>query len=156
MCVLNDKWIFKHGPDIIQPFKATQVNPASYDLRIGTRYYNIVNEREFIIGSGGLTLFPGEFILAETVEEVHMPEDVAGTVLMKSSWARMGLNHLTAGLIDPGFRGKITLEFHAAAEVTLKANSRIVQIVFHKLNEKAVQPYRGKYQGQRGVQPAIF
>lgn len=156
MCILNDAWIFKHGPDIIEPFKATQVNPASYDLRIGSRYRKPDYEEEFLIGSGGLTLFPGEFILTATVEEVHIPDDVLAFVYMKSTWARAGLNHLMAGVIDPGFHGVITLELHAAAEVTIKPNARIVQIVFHRLNEKAKSPYNGRYQGQTTATPAKF
>lgn len=97
---------------------------------------------------------PGNFILATTLERISVPKDLVARVEGRSTFARLGLVvHITAGFIDPGFEGQITLEMvnHGPHRIYLKPGMRICQICFEKLDAPAVNPYHGKYQGQRGV-----
>ena len=118
------------------------LGPAGYDVRIAQ----------------SLVLWPGRFVLASTIEQFIMPDDLLGVVHDKSSWARLGLACQNT-VIEPGWRGFLTLELtmHAWRFLRLKAGSPIAQIVFHRLEEATEAPYRGKYQDQRaGPQPTIF
>lgn len=98
-------------------------------------------------------LDPGEFVLATTRETVHIPQDLCGEVWGKSSLARLGIQiHITAGLIDPGFTGQITLEIKNQGnyQVWLGAGMKIAQLVVKQVNGCS-KPYSGKYQNQQGV-----
>jgi dCTP deaminase len=75
---------------------------------------------------------------------------MAGAVYLKSSMARLGLDHALAGWVDPGFEGNLTLELHAHREITLHAGQRVVQIVLFDIDQTALRPYSGKYKGQVG------
>jgi dCTP deaminase len=107
----------------------------------------------------GYPMRPGQFLLASTVEKVHIPTDMCAQVNGKSSWGRLGLTvHVTAGFIDPGFKGRITLELANLSEetITLKPHLPICQLVFMPLSSPAERPYGHKdlgshYQGQTGV-----
>lgn len=104
-------------------------------------------------------LCPGEFALGSTRESVNVPNDLVGFVHGKSSWARKGLLvHVTAGLLDPGFRGNITLELKNVGHesLNLEAGMRIAQLTFQQLTSPAMHPYGSPgldshYQDQRGV-----
>src|SRR5690606_10251661 len=113
---------------------------------------------EFIIDEGAaFTLHPGEFALGSTVERVRVPPDLVARVEGRSSIGRIAVVvHATAGFIDPGFDGEITLELSnlGRCAVKLYPGMRISQVVFHTMTSPAERPYgpsRGsKYQGQTG------
>ena len=136
---------------MIQPFHERQkaggmtfgLSPAGYDVRIAET----------------VTLQPGQFILASTLEAFHMPDNVIGFVHDKSTWARMGIA-VQNTVIEPGWRGKsLTLEIsnHGSAPAEILKGTPIAQIVFHRLEEQTMQPYNGRYQDQAaGPQGALL
>ncbi|PPF17655.1 MULTISPECIES: dCTP deaminase [unclassified Rathayibacter] len=103
-------------------------------------------------------LHPGEFVLGSTYEEVSLPDDIAARLEGKSSLGRLGLlTHSTAGFIDPGFTGHVTLELSnvATLPITLWPGMKIGQMCFFRLSSPAEKPYgsaeySSRYQGQRG------
>jgi dCTP deaminase len=108
-------------------------------------------------------LHPGEFVLGSTLERVRLPEDVAARLEGKSSLGRLGLlTHSTAGFVDPGWNGDLTLELSNVANlpITIYPGMKIGQIAFLRLTSPAEKPYgaeRGsKYQGQRGPTPSRY
>ena len=138
-------------------FDPEHLNPASYDLtlspviRASTGLKGILDvaaiepgyTRVLEMGENGMVLFPGEFILAATNEVVTIPQDLAARVEGKSSLGRIGLAvHITAGFIDPGFHGSITLEIVnlLGRPIRLRPNMRIAQIAFIRM---AARPFRG-------------
>ena len=104
---------------------------------------------------------PREFLLGSTRETVHIPNDLLARVEGKSSWARRGLMvHVTAGFIDPGFRGQITLELYNLSTVTqvILVGSRVAQLALEELDRPADRPYGSPglgshYQDQQGATP---
>lgn len=150
---------------LVSPFLPELVNPASLDVRLGENLlvelptttslvpYSIAGhtkEKPFM-------LQPHEFVLAETVEEFNFPDCVAGQLALKSSRAREGIEHLLAGYIDPGYKGRLTLELQNARSmhaVPLWPGMRIAQIVFHKMSMLPGKSYSmtGRYQGDTAVQ----
>lgn len=104
---------------------------------------------------------PGEFLLASTRETVSIPNDLLARVEGKSSWARRGIMvHVTAGFIDPGFRGQITLELYNLSNVThtILVGSRVAQLALEELDRPADRPYGSPglgshYQDQQGATP---
>ena len=94
---------------------------------------------------------PHSFLLATTKEYIELPSNLSAFVEGRSSIGRMGLFIQNAGWVDAGFKGKITLELYNAnaLPIQLKADSRICQLVFCKMDQPAKQPYVGKYQGQQ-------
>lgn len=111
------------------------------------------------VTSGGCVLYPGQFVLASTIERVKLPHDLVGHVDGKSSLGRLGLLiHATAGFIDPGFEGQITLELSNVSPFPIRLNvgMRICQVSFTYLDRPAERPYghpalNSKYQGQSGA-----
>jgi dCTP deaminase len=109
-------------------------------------------------GDEAFVLHPGEFVLASTYEVVSLPDDVAARLEGKSSLGRLGLlTHSTAGFIDPGFSGHVTLELSnvATLPITLWPGMKIGQLCFFRLSSPAEHPYGSgqhgsRYQGQRG------
>ncbi len=107
-------------------------------------------------------LHPGEFVLASTYEVITLPDDIAGRLEGKSSLGRLGLlTHSTAGFIDPGFSGHITLELSNVANLPVKLypGMKIGQLCLIKLSSAAEYPYGSavygsRYQGQRGPTPS--
>jgi dCTP deaminase len=151
-----------------------QIQPASVDLRIGTRFILFRHARTPYIDplaqdaadyteameigeDERFILHPGEFVLAATKERVRLPDDLVGRVDGRSSIGRLGLQmHATAGFIDPSFEGNITLELSNVGRmpVALHPNMRVCQISFEPLSSPAERPYgvgrQSKYQGQSG------
>lgn len=134
--------------------------PASLDIRLGEVEKNpctcyLCTED----GEVGWRIMPGDFVLASTLEEVLLPDDIAARVEGKSSLGRLGLAvHITAGFIDPGFRGQITLELKNMGneEIMLRKGQYVAQLSFHQLMSRARRPYgsaglNSHYQNQRGV-----
>jgi len=107
-------------------------------------------------------LHPGEFVLGSTYEVITLPDDVAARVEGKSSLGRLGLlTHATAGFIDPGFSGHVTLELSNVATLPIKLwpGMKIGQLCFFRLSSPAENPYGSekygsRYQGQRGPTPS--
>lgn len=141
--ILNDVHIRRlaHRDRMIFPFEERTYNngmsfglsPAAYDCRVDQDIW----------------LCPGRFVLASTMEEFRIPADVQAIVHDKSSWARLGVT-VQNTVIDPGFRGYITLEIamHGLKVLKIKRGTAICQMVFHRLIEPAEKPYDGKYQDQ--------
>lgn len=158
----------------IEPYEKDNVEPASVDLRLGTEHKlvrargpasnNVVDAASDTTDGlvydeleSPLIVSPGAFILTTTLERVEIPDDIVAHVLGRSSLGRLGISvHQTAGYIDPGFTGDITLELsnHGPAPVSLEPGQRICQIVFEKLSSKAERPYGhegSQYQNQSGA-----
>lgn len=161
----------------INPFNEENVQPASYDVCLADRVYIFARDHNkvidpFVVEPLGYTetlterykLDPGKFILASTVETVELPDNVSGRIEGKSSLARLGLIvHVTAGFIDPGFEGQITLELYNmnSSPIWLYPGMRIAQISFTYLHTRAIKPYgsdglNSKYQNQTGPQPSRY
>lgn len=98
-------------------------------------------------------LLPGQFVLATTMEYVSLPDNLTAFVEGRSSLGRLGLFIQNAGWVDPGFQGEITLELFNAnrCAIELKAGRRVGQLVFAEMDDTALKPYNGKYQGQKGA-----
>lgn len=145
-----------HGDIGISPFNPeVQLQPASVDLTLGN--LAVVDDVTYDLTDGGLWLLVNRFALVSTQETVTLSDYVAAKVEGKSSLARLGLLvHFTAGFIDPGFSGQITLELMPFKErIFLKPGMKISQICFFELSSPAVRPYGtkslgSKYQGQAG------
>lgn len=144
-----------------------QVQPASVDLRLQGELHVFEQsdepldtreeaEPEEVRTGEELILYPGEFAIASTVEEVEIPDYLSAEVKGRSSIGRLGFHIHTAGWVDPGFEGQITLELvnHSPRPVILHSDMRVCQIVFNMLSSPAETPYgekaNSKYQGQKG------
>jgi dCTP deaminase len=158
----------------IDPFDADLVQPSSVDVRCDRRFRVFENHRYPIIDpkepQADLTteveasqedpfiLHPGEFVLGTTLETIRLGDDVVARLEGKSSLGRLGLLiHSTAGFIDPGFRGQVTLELSNVANlpIAIYPEMKIGQISFYQMTTPADHPYGSaslgsKYQGQSG------
>ncbi len=139
MAVLSDVDIEKRlrsGSLVLTPFDNECLNGAGYDLRLGM----------------DVIILPGEHRLVATLERIELGDDLAGTLHIRSSLARSGIMASLA-LVDPGFRGQLTISlFNAGAEnVSMNKNDRFLQMALHQLSRKSHRPYRGKYQNSQGV-----
>ncbi|HEX8864585.1 MAG TPA: dCTP deaminase [Lentzea sp.] len=166
------------GRLLLEPFDVEMVQPSSIDVRLD-RFFRVFNNTKYThidpsMQQDELTslvetqdgepfvLHPGEFVLGSTYEMVTLPDDLAGRLEGKSSLGRLGLlTHSTAGFIDPGFSGHITLELSNVANlpITLHPGMKIGQLCLFKLSSPAEHPYGSKqagsrYQGQRGPTPS--
>jgi dCTP deaminase len=138
MATLSDRDILaalERGAIKITPFSATSLSPAGYDLRAGAAY----------------TIQRGNLELVHTMERVELPADIAGQILIRSSFAREGLVGSFA-LVDPGFRGQLTLAFlnMGEADAAIAEGERVAQIVLTRLESPAEKPYKGRYQDSKG------
>ncbi len=165
--ILSDKTIrekMKAGTLQIEPIEEGQVQPASVDIRLGNTFsivedspsgkITLVDEICYkTIESDTYVLLPGQFVLATTMEYIVLPNDLTAFVEGRSSLGRMGLFIQNSGWVDAGFEGEITLELYNAnrCAIELKAGHRVGQLVFAQMDFEAENPYRGKYQGQRGA-----
>ncbi len=148
----------------ITPLDKEQVQPASVDIRLGNTF-SIVEDlstgiitlkdevRYKTINTDTYILLPGQFVLATTMEYVSLPDNLTAFVEGRSSLGRLGLFIQNAGWVDPGFQGEITLELFNAnrCAIELKAGRRVGQLVFAEMDDTALKPYNGKYQGQKGA-----
>lgn len=154
MSFLSNTTLRKLGPDIIHPFTVENVEPCSVDFTLAEV---AVNNTFFNDPVGEWLIYPGQRKLASTIERVELPAHIGARVEGKSTWGRRGLFiHVTAGWIDAGFCGNITLELYCISEVpiTLQYGQKICQLAFFFLDQPADPPYNGKYQGQVGVTEA--
>jgi dCTP deaminase len=162
----------------LDPFEPGLVQPSSIDVRLD-RMFRVFNNVKYThidpsLQQDDLTaavetpdgepfvLHPGEFVLGSTLEVVTLPDDLAARLEGKSSLGRLGLvTHSTAGFIDPGFSGHVTLELSNLANlpITLWPGMKIGQICVFRLSSPAEHPYGSakygsRYQGQRGPTPS--
>ena len=164
----------------LDPFDAEMLQPSSIDVRLDRFFRVFVNTKYTHIdpaqqqddltslvepdGDEPFVLHPGEFVLGATFEQVSLPDDLAGRLEGKSSLGRLGLlTHSTAGFIDPGWDGHVTLELSNVANlpITIYHGMKIGQLSFVQLTEPAEKPYGSgglgsKYQGQKGPTPSRY
>lgn len=132
----------------------SHVQPSSLDVNLGTNFKFQGDEdwEDFDLEEGdSFDIQPGEFMLATTQRCYNIPNNIAAQLTGRSTLGRQGVTvHVTAGFIDPGFRGHITLEMHNVSKwpVSLAVGDRIGQLVFHKLSNECDEPYKGQYQNQ--------
>ncbi|HAM25017.1 MAG TPA: dCTP deaminase [Actinobacteria bacterium] len=166
------------GRVVLDPYDAGMVQPSSVDVRLD-RFFRVFENHRYPhidpaeeqqdltrmvepFGDEPFILHPGEFVLASTYEVVTLPDDIAGRLEGKSSLGRLGLlTHSTAGFIDPGFSGHITLELSNVATLPVKLwpGMKIGQLCLIRLSSPAEHPYGSaqygsRYQGQRGPTPS--
>ncbi len=150
----------------------TQIGEASVNVRLGTRFRLLRRtqdsgldpqtvaqssvergQEEIVVPIGQpLWLHPGQFVLGATLEYLRFPKDLAADVVGRSSWGRVGLLVATAVMIQPGYRGTLTLELvnHGDGPIALYPGSRIAQLVVSPVLEPSVASYAGKYVGSTG------
>ena len=170
--VLSDRTIrecLSSGRLVIDPYDPSLVQPSSVDVRVSSEFRVFHNNRRPFIdvrrplddltdvvrmnGDEPFILHPGEFVLGSTLERIAIPDDLVARLEGKSSLGRLGLLiHSTAGYIDPGWDGQITLELSNVARlpITIYPGMPIGQISFLTLTTPVDHPYRGKYLGQSG------
>ena len=166
------------GRVVLDPYDASMIQPSSVDVRLD-RYFRVFENHRYphidpaeeqpdltrLVESGddeAFILHPGEFVLASTYEVITLPDDIAGRLEGKSSLGRLGLlTHSTAGFIDPGFSGHVTLELSNVATLPIKLwpGMKIGQLCLFRLSSPAEHPYGSavygsRYQGQRGPTPS--
>jgi dCTP deaminase len=181
--VLSDRTIKRllaEGRIEIDPYDAALLQPSSVDVRVD-RYFRVFHNARYpfidvkepqddltelveVDGETPFILHPGEFVLGSTLERIRLPDDLVGRLEGKSSLGRLGLLiHSTAGFIDPGWDGHVTLELSNVANlpITIYHGMKIGQLSFVQLSEPAETPYGAgelgsKYQGQAGPTPSRY
>ncbi len=163
---------------VIEPYDQAMIQPSSIDFRLD-RFFRVFENHRYPhidpaadqsdltrevepAGDEPFILHPGEFVLGSTFEVVTLPDDLAARVEGKSSLGRLGLlTHATAGFVDPGFSGHVTLELANVATLPIKLypGMKIGQLCFFRLSSPAEHPYGSakygsRYQGQRGPTPS--
>lgn len=183
MSLLSDHEIIREvgaGEIGIEPFVTDHVNPASYDLTLAAEIRSPLVAAPGLVmppldvkkiepgyteavtmSDEGVVLEPGYFILATSEEYVRIPRMLAARAEGKSSLGRIGLMvHVTAGYIDPGFEGQVTLEIYNCLPrpIILRAGMRIAQLAFFRMSHTPINVYgvTGHYQGQRGPTESRF
>jgi dCTP deaminase len=166
------------GRIALEPYDADMIQPSSIDFRLD-RFFRVFENHRYVhidpaedqsdltrivepVGDEPFILHPGEFVLGSTYEVVTLPDDLAARVEGKSSLGRLGLlTHATAGFIDPGFSGHVTLELANVATLPIKLypGMKIGQLCFFRLTSASEHPYGSakygsRYQGQRGPTPS--
>lgn len=181
--ILSDRTIREElaaGRIVIDPLDAQCIQPSSVDLRLDKLFRVFLNHTMPVIDvkkdlsdltrmveiddGDAFILHPGEFVLGSTAEAISLPDDLVARIEGKSSLGRLGLLiHSTAGFIDAGFSGHITLELSNVANlpITLYPGMKIGQVSFLKMTTPADVPYGSsavgsKYQGQRGPTPSRY
>lgn len=177
MSILSDRDIsaeISAGRVRLDPFDPALIQPASVDVCLD-RYFRLFDNHKYSVidpatdqpeltrlvevdPTEPFVLHPGEFVLAATLERVALPDDIAARLEGKSSLGRLGLlTHSTAGFIDPGFSGHVTLELSnvATLPITLWPGMKIGQLCFFRMTSASQSPYGSagnlnRYQGQRG------
>ena len=175
--LISDRDIRRHldsGRVHLEPYDPAMVQPASVDVRLD-RWFRLFDNHKYahidpsqeqpdltrlveVAPDEPFVLHPGEFVLGATYEKVTLPDDVAARLEGKSSLGRLGLlTHSTAGFIDPGFSGHVTLELSNMATLPIKLwpGSKVGQLCFFQLSSATEHPYGSgaygnRYQGQRG------
>ena len=175
--VLSDRSITRlidEGRIVIDPYDPALMQPASLDVRVD-RFFRVFRNSRYpfidvktqqedltelveVDHDEAFILHPGEFVLGSTLERIRLPDDLVARLEGKSSLGRLGLLiHSTAGFIDPGWDGHVTLELSNVANlpITIYPDMKIGQISFMQMSEPATTPYGAssigsKYKGQKG------
>ena len=175
--LLSDRDIrseLESGRIALDPYEPAMIQPSSIDVRLD-RFFRLFDNHKYAVidpaedqpdltrlveveADESLILHPGEFVLGSTFEAVTLPDDVAARLEGKSSLGRLGLlTHSTAGFIDPGFTGHVTLELSNVATLPIRLwpGMKIGQMCFFRLSSPSEHPYGSsvygsRYQGQRG------
>ena len=162
----------------LDPLSRDMIQPSSIDVRLD-KFFRVFDNHKYphidpaadqsdltreveVNSDETFVLHPGEFVLGSTYEVVSLPDDIAARLEGKSSLGRLGLlTHSTAGFIDPGFSGHVTLELANVATLPIKLypGMKIGQLCFFRLSSPADNPYGSakygsRYQGQRGPTPS--
>ena len=181
--VLSDRTIrrlLEEGRIGIDPYDESLVQPSSVDVRVD-RFFRVFHNARYpfidvkepqeeltelveIADDQPFILHPGEFVLGSTLERLQLPDDLVARLEGKSSLGRLGLLiHSTAGFVDPGWDGHVTLELSNVANlpITIYYGMKIGQLSFVQLSEPAERPYGAdalgsKYQGQQGPTPSRY
>jgi dCTP deaminase len=181
--ILSDRTIREYldaGTIVIDPLDPGAVQPSSVDVRLDHRFLVFRNHTRGLIDvkedlsdltesveasdSDPFILHPGEFVLGSTLERIALPDDLVARLEGKSSLGRLGLLiHSTAGFVDAGWDGQITLELSNVANlpITLYPGMKVGQVSFMKMTTPADNPYGSgiigsKYQGQVGPRPSQY
>ena len=168
------------GRIVVDPLDESCIQPSSIDVKVSNLFRvfrnhtaGVIDVKQDLTGltelveiapEGVFMLHPGEFVLGSTLERVAVPDDLVARIEGKSSLGRLGLLiHSTAGFIDAGFDGHVTLELAnvASLPITIYPGMKIGQISFMQMTTPADQPYGkgaagSKYQGQRGPTPSRY
>jgi dCTP deaminase len=163
---------------VLEPCDLNMIQPSSVDVRLDRLFRTFENHKYAhidpaenqpdltrkvgVASNEAFILHPGEFVLGSTYEVITLPDDIAGRLEGKSSLGRLGLlTHSTAGFIDPGFSGHVTLELSNVATLPIKLwpGMKIGQLALFRLSSPAEHPYGSavygsRYQGQRGPTPS--
>ena len=180
--VLSDRTIRRlldEGRIEIEPYDESLLQPSSVDVRVD-KYFRVFHNARYPfidvrkpqedltelveVDTEPFILHPGEFVLGSTLERIRLPDDLVARLEGKSSLGRLGLLiHSTAGFIDPGWDGHVTLELSNVANlpITIYRGMKIGQLSFVQLSEPAESPYGSgglgsKYQGQKGPTPSRY
>jgi dCTP deaminase len=181
--VLSDRTIRRllaEGRIEVDPLDEGLIQPSSVDVRVD-RFFRVFHNARYpfidvkkpqeeltelveVDDETPFILHPGEFVLGSTLERIRLPDDLVARLEGKSSLGRLGLLiHSTAGFIDPGWDGHVTLELSNVANlpITIYHGMKIGQLSFVQMTEPAQTPYGAgalgsKYQGQRGPTPSRY
>lgn len=175
MTVLPDHQLRKLGKQLVYPFVEENVQPASIDLCLGDEFIVFdAHEGLFIDLDGvhddsarkvikepgkGFILHPGEFVLGVTHESIMLPNNIVARLEGKSSIGRLGLMiHVTAGFVDPGWEGPLTLEIANVRKIPiiLRPRKTFCQISFQYMDSAVAKPYQGRYQNASGVEASKY
>lgn len=174
MGILPDFMLRHMGSELLDPFVVENVQPASVDLTLHNEFI-VFDDFELPVidladvkdhsrkitktAEQGFVLHPGEFILAATAEEVTCPSNIVARLEGKSSIGRIGVMiHVTAGFVDPGWTGRLTLEvFNCRRKpVILRPGKLFCQVSFTSMEAPAANPYQGSYQGATTVESSRY
>lgn len=150
------------GELVVNPLAEESIQPASIDCRLDKHFLVVEEQNQHAIDlrtpikyreyeTDSITIPAHSFLLATTMEYIKLPDNLTAFVEGRSSIGRIGLFIQNAGWVDPGFEGQITLELYNAnaLPIRLEAGRRICQLVFCRMDQATLSPYRGKYQGQK-------
>jgi dCTP deaminase len=131
------------------------VAPASYELRVGSYFDWKLNESVPLSRGEAIALAPNGFLLIGTIETVQIPIDVIGMMYLRSTYARRGFVSWFQGIVDPGYKGGLTIALHnlTGGLVAIYGAERICHLVFEQLPEAVDRGYEGVYQGSQGATP---
>ncbi len=170
--ILSDRdiaWYLEKRLLRIEPLSSDTIRENGVDLRLGSEFCRFNPDAPVLdtrrgfsrdtyyrctrAGGEGFVINPYEHVLATTLETIALPDDLVGLVNIRSTFARLGL-FVPPTVIDAGFEGQVTIEIIGSAyPVKVYPGQRFLHVVFLKTTSPVANPYRGKYQGQRGVTP---
>jgi len=142
---------------LVRQADARSFAPASYEMRVGSYYSPAEGEPISLVAGDGVALAPGGFVLIGTLEEVSLPRDILGMMYLRSTYARRGFSDWFQGLVDPGYRGALTVALHNLTDhpLVILGGDRICHLLFYPLDEMTDE-YDGRYQGSTAATPDAY